>query len=447
MKESMRKIFDKYNRKSDIVRCPYGKSIVRKQLDSYAKAAVNLYGIISRDEFIHIFNSQNSHMTDAEEVYKLLLPIVIKKGWYCFYKGYIVHYIFFEDFEQADFLLEHQEDKPRYIPDKDEFLKYEDEYYEDNDYWDDLRNFMLSIFGYSAKTAKAYSEIKENLLFGNNLGELGPILDNYNFVFDSEKQFQDFLDILMLARNNTRLWENNGFTPNELQDFYKERNKNIINFPKMQKQKIGRNDPCPCGSGKKYKKCCAIFDDEKTAQLSPEECKLFYETWYGLMSFINEKKHLIKAKIKPEYPNAVSDVRIHKIREVLWKNPELIDEYIDATILPKEKLEILKQWRAGYKKDAFFIIEYQRDFAVAIGRDENGKDKLYGIKGISNSVAETLQHQFPVYVDTVLLPFRGKIIYDSFLGTMPIKYGDNIKSSIQDIYENSKEHGIITRLD
>jgi len=22
------------------------------------------------------------------------------------------------------------------------------------------------------------------------------------------------------------------------------------------RQKIGRNDPCPCGSGKKYKKCC-----------------------------------------------------------------------------------------------------------------------------------------------------------------------------------------------
>ncbi|MGH9717376.1 MAG: SEC-C metal-binding domain-containing protein [Candidatus Acidiferrales bacterium] len=22
------------------------------------------------------------------------------------------------------------------------------------------------------------------------------------------------------------------------------------------KTKIGRNDPCPCGSGKKYKRCC-----------------------------------------------------------------------------------------------------------------------------------------------------------------------------------------------
>ncbi|WP_181942728.1 SEC-C metal-binding domain-containing protein, partial [Klebsiella pneumoniae] len=22
--------------------------------------------------------------------------------------------------------------------------------------------------------------------------------------------------------------------------------------------KIGRNDPCPCGSGKKYKQCCLV---------------------------------------------------------------------------------------------------------------------------------------------------------------------------------------------
>ena len=30
-------------------------------------------------------------------------------------------------------------------------------------------------------------------------------------------------------------------------------------------QKVGRNDPCPCGSGKKYKKCCGAgqFPDDK----------------------------------------------------------------------------------------------------------------------------------------------------------------------------------------
>ena len=25
---------------------------------------------------------------------------------------------------------------------------------------------------------------------------------------------------------------------------------------KLDKPKVGRNDPCPCGSGKKYKRCC-----------------------------------------------------------------------------------------------------------------------------------------------------------------------------------------------
>ena len=26
--------------------------------------------------------------------------------------------------------------------------------------------------------------------------------------------------------------------------------------PKTEEKKPGRNDPCPCGSGRKYKKCC-----------------------------------------------------------------------------------------------------------------------------------------------------------------------------------------------
>ncbi len=45
---------------------------------------------------------------------------------------------------------------------------------------------------------------------------------------------------------------------------YNEDNNNESGFdpddeefiPKVKGAKIGRNDPCPCGSGKKYKKCC-----------------------------------------------------------------------------------------------------------------------------------------------------------------------------------------------
>ena len=32
----------------------------------------------------------------------------------------------------------------------------------------------------------------------------------------------------------------------------------LLNWPepKEVEEKVGRNEPCPCGSGKKYKKCC-----------------------------------------------------------------------------------------------------------------------------------------------------------------------------------------------
>ncbi len=97
------KVFELYNRKSDVVRCPYGRAIVREKLDSYAQAAVNLYGIINRSDFVDIFNGQNVDQTTEEEVYILLLPLVLKEGWYGFYKEYIVHYWVFEDLELAHY--------------------------------------------------------------------------------------------------------------------------------------------------------------------------------------------------------------------------------------------------------------------------------------------------------------------------------------------------------
>jgi SWIM/SEC-C metal-binding protein len=40
--------------------------------------------------------------------------------------------------------------------------------------------------------------------------------------------------------------------PEDISDLEK-----LLNPPKpVQSAKIGRNEPCPCGSGKKYKKCC-----------------------------------------------------------------------------------------------------------------------------------------------------------------------------------------------
>ena len=446
--EKEKEIFDLYNRKSDVVRCPYGRSPVRKLLDSYAKAAVNLYGIIRRVDLVDIFNEQNLEQTTYEEVYILLLPLVLKDGWYCFYKEYLVHYAFFENFEAVEYLLRQQGDKPRYIPEKNEFLMYVSEYYIDNGHLNNVGRFMLETFDDHRNIRKCYVEVKDYILYGDGISELASILDRYNLIFSNENQFQQFMDLIMFAKNNTRIWENNGYTPSELHEILAKEDKKIIEFPTIERRKkIGRNDPCPCGSGKKYKKCCAKLDDTKSAQLSSEERILFFETWFGLMGFVNERIKVIKVKIKPEFPNTVSDTMILKVREVLWEEPELIDEYINTAQLTQEKIDILKLWRTNYKKGMFLILEYQAEYAVAIAPNDQGEDRLYGIKGISDSVATTLRQNLPTQIETVLLPFKGKIIYDSFIGTFPLSFGEGAKAAFREMYANAAKHGIITSLE
>lgn len=43
------------------------------------------------------------------------------------------------------------------------------------------------------------------------------------------------------------------YSESELKRLYKEQKESTT---VRKEKKIGRNDPCPCGSGKKYKKCC-----------------------------------------------------------------------------------------------------------------------------------------------------------------------------------------------
>jgi len=230
-----------------------------------------------------------------------------------------------------------------------------------------------------------------------------------------------------------------------LQEYHQENT-----FPEIVTQKrikVGQNDPCPCGSGKKYKKCCRLTEDAKTAQPSQSECVLFYETWYGLMGFVNEREKVIGATIKPVYPNPINDEQVYKVREVLWKNPKLIDDYLDTVTLPYEKADLLKSWRNHYKKDSFFIVDYLPEYAVMIGSNEQKDDRLFGVKGISRSLSDAMQRELPIQLDTALLPFRDKIIYDSFMSAMPVGFAQGAKAAFREMYKNALEHGIATRLE
>lgn len=73
-----------------------------------------------------------------------------------------------------------------------------------------------------------------------------------SLAFDKERLYKN-----MVAAKADWLYElpqwKEIFSEEELKKLYKEQ-KESTTIRKA--KKIGRNDPCPCGSGKKYKKCC-----------------------------------------------------------------------------------------------------------------------------------------------------------------------------------------------
>ena len=73
-----------------------------------------------------------------------------------------------------------------------------------------------------------------------------------SLAFDKEKLYKNMVDAKADWLYNLPEWDGI-FTKEEQHRLYLEQKKSgTIVKPK----KIGRNDPCPCGSGKKYKYCC-----------------------------------------------------------------------------------------------------------------------------------------------------------------------------------------------
>lgn len=439
-------LFNRYNPADAVVRSPNGRARMRKPLDIYARAAVNLYGIISREELAEIFNSQNDDETTPEEIYTLLLPNVLKSKAYAFYKDLVVHPAIFDGFDWVDYLTRHQTDKPRYLPPKDQFLKYEWHDAWDNDYWWAVREFMWQTFGAQSNTTIAFLEIQAYLRHNLNMQHVFDILDEHGLAIHASDDFQRFLSLLANATNNSRMWENKGYTPEELIAFTAAHTPHEV-IPHIP-QKVGRNQHCPCGSGKKYKDCCLRIEQTGWSQLTPTQCKRFYETWYKLLSFVNQKYHVTDTPIALKYPSQQDEMELNKIRDQLWDHPETITECIADGDITADEAQLMQSWQTHHIRGQFVLMEYKSAYAVLMLVSDESEPKLYAVKGMTTSIAGAMHRELPIVLDTVLLPFHKSIIYDSYMQPYSLSFGEGMKRAFDDAYIEAKaESGIITTLE
>jgi hypothetical protein len=283
----------------------YGILPVRVLFDIIEKHAP---GKITKAEFLHFVEiarheREDYYILGADEIYgdgrktSLMDREIIDAS------------LLYTNFEQYLHMKELQKSKPFYIPDKTELLWYNDSAFCDaSEETAVLQSFVAAhlhsdtledsaVWRELIRSGRKWTMMPNTVI--KKLAQMGIVLDN-NRIRDT------FLALFSAAQRTWRMQSNRGFTAGELDDkvlpyssspetiiydtdFRKallrgtvsaeELRLEILNMkvpnesirnqlllelvksvaainPARKQQKIGRNALCPCGSGRKYKKCC-----------------------------------------------------------------------------------------------------------------------------------------------------------------------------------------------
>ncbi|HTX90271.1 MAG TPA: hypothetical protein VMC09_03555 [Anaerolineales bacterium] len=181
--------------------------------------------------------------------------------------------------------------------------------------------------------------------------------------------------------------------------------------------------------------------------LSPDDAQLFYKLMWGVQFYVNQQAGTFKDMTSAEaYAHLSSEKKI-KVRDLLWKRPALMDDYIQANpdAFSAGELEILRGWRRYFIKGTFYIIRHLKKGTIFIG----DQDKVYFVSGLVTPLDEIVpSYALPQMVQTVLLPFKGLIVYDGLFSGYNVSFGGNIRADLNRVYQVAKHKDrIITSLD
>ena len=274
---------------------------------------MQLYGSLTIERIFELLEIYNPE-AEMKEFATKYLPLLVIRNMFYFVDGEII--------ANPRFVSEdHVRDNHNYVADKmagDFYKPTQDEidYYAEHafDYESPLYERMEQLMSKNSEQAVlAMNYIEMSIVMGEPFSSLMDELKEQELLtFDNENDVVDFAHLYQQLNNTTRLWDNAGYKPSEMadseseSDFYGEDLAEVIDSVELQEEtapievtekveaveiqkeepvqaprpqvrarrqpmntgpkepirveKIGRNEPCPCGSGKKYKKCHWLID-------------------------------------------------------------------------------------------------------------------------------------------------------------------------------------------
>ena len=433
------------------------------QLKEYIIALTNLYGAVHKEKVMEIYNSQNKDRVSLKEIEAMLKnPPVDLEAFAVYTEGaYFIHEAIFMINNLED-MLRKKKGKPHYVPHKNELLKYMDEeHFEKTGEYKALVKYVKKNFlkNQPERAEELCEEIHKILHVGPDMQEVMNTLNYWGIDFKDMDQLNELTALLMKFANNIRIWENNGHTPEEISRKFEKPNmkplpKKPFDFKNLGKEaksngnaandngshgdgsvgtkKVGRNEPCPCGSGKKYKKCCgkngnviSLFGEDITSEEALEARRLFEiyseSKVAKVMGKMHKKFHTDRLPW-PNQKNAEYLIAEWVIMEYPYKGEKSLFDLFLTDMEGKMDRQLLRKlvsWKKTYLS-AYEVID-ERDGEEILVRDIfTHEEKVISVAFIENPA------KIGEMKVTRLIPVEG--MYEFFYGAfyLPLEFKDTI---------------------
>ena len=232
----------------------------RQRFQEYCNAAIFLYGVIPVEKFAEIYNGYEKTNVESSEITEWIEDYIRSGEPYILKRGLFMD----ENLEEQNlyqYVLKEQEPYTYYIPEKkEEFLEYGK--YECQRPDEKTEFFLTYLQKKQHKKAPEdlmlFYSIQEAIRMNASAEEILREMIDCGCKISSQKQVKEFSDTIRKYSSNLRKWDYKGHTRLETlhgdDSNVIEGKTKIIAFPG--EKKVYPNDPCPCGSGKKYKHCC-----------------------------------------------------------------------------------------------------------------------------------------------------------------------------------------------
>ena len=175
-------------------------------------------------------------------------------------------------------------------------------------------------------------------------------------------------------------------------------------------------------------------------KVSKQDADLFYKLMWSLQNFVNQRLGIIsEATTIDEYQKLPSSEKLI-VREALYENIELIDTYLEENqqSLSGEELSIIESWK-NFQRGDYFIERLLKNHAIFMRDNE-----VYAVLALYESFEDVIPFvTLPYYTHAVLLPFKGRIIYDGLLQGYAISFGGGIRQTLKETYMTAKQNGKI----